>query len=234
MRSRWPGLKSSTRSIAGTILEYARDLRDAERVLIAREETAGRPRRKDLRGVMEAVLYIVTTGCQWRQLPRHFPGFTTLQGYFYRWISEGRWEAMNDILVILSRGRANETLRWALLVASRLQPLKTVVHAVMTQAKRSGTASGISRPIRWVMSWRLSRFLPTFRVVTTGMLARRCMVRWLNSADGRSKSSSVAIGPKASSSNRNAGSWSAALLGSDAAAASRRMSRQQSRHPARG
>jgi transposase len=88
-------------------LEYASDLRDREWALIAplmpERKRLGRPRRTDLRRVMEAILYIVTTGCQWRQLPRHFPPFTTVQGYFYRWIREGRWEAMNHILVILSR-----------------------------------------------------------------------------------------------------------------------------------
>ena len=52
---------------------------------------------------MEAILHIVTTGCQGWQLPRHFPAFTTLQGYSYRWVREGRWEAINHILVILSR-----------------------------------------------------------------------------------------------------------------------------------
>ena len=52
---------------------------------------------------MDTILHIVTTGCQWRQLPQRFPDFTTVQGYFYRWIREGRWEAMNHILVILSR-----------------------------------------------------------------------------------------------------------------------------------
>ncbi|MCF3636090.1 IS5 family transposase [Komagataeibacter intermedius] len=88
-------------------LEYASDLRDAEWALIAplmtERKRLGRPRRTDLRRVMEAILYIVTTGCRWRQLPRHFPAFTIVQGYFYRWIREGRWEAMNHILVILSR-----------------------------------------------------------------------------------------------------------------------------------
>ncbi len=88
-------------------LEYASDLRDAEWALIAslmpERKRLGRPRRTDLRRVMEAILHIVTTGCQWRQLPRLFPAFTTVQGYFYRWIREGRWEAMNHILAILSR-----------------------------------------------------------------------------------------------------------------------------------
>ena len=88
-------------------LEYASDLRDAEWKLIAplmpERKRLGRRRQVDLRRIVEAILYIVTTGCQWRQLPRHFPPFTTVQGYFYRWIREGRWEAMNHILVILSR-----------------------------------------------------------------------------------------------------------------------------------
>lgn len=88
-------------------LEYASDLRDAEWKLIAplmpERKRLGRRLQVDLRRIVEAILYIVTTGRQWRQLPRHFPPFTTVQGYFYRWIREGRWEAMNHILVILSR-----------------------------------------------------------------------------------------------------------------------------------
>jgi len=107
MRSRWPRLKSPERSIKGTTLEYASDLRDAEWALIAplmpEKKRLGRPRHTELRRVMEAILYIVTTGCQWRQLPRHLPAFTTVQGYFHRWIREGRWEGMDHILVILSR-----------------------------------------------------------------------------------------------------------------------------------
>ncbi|GBR48345.1 transposase [Neokomagataea tanensis NBRC 106556] len=88
-------------------LDYASDLRDAEWNLIAplmpERNRLGRPRSTNLRRIVEAILYIVTTGCQWRQLPRHFPPFTTVQGYFYRWTREGRWEVMNHILVILSR-----------------------------------------------------------------------------------------------------------------------------------
>ncbi|GCE90539.1 hypothetical protein MSKU15_2140 [Komagataeibacter diospyri] len=152
-------------------LEYASDLRDAEWALIAplmpERKRSGRPRRTDLRRVMEAILHIVTTGCQWRQLPRHFPAFTTVQGYLYRWIREGRWETMNHILVILSReqdGR-DATPSVGIMTASRLKPLKMAAHAVMTQARRSRDASGISRPTRRVMSWRLSYIPLTFRIV---------------------------------------------------------------------
>ena len=44
----------------------------------------GRPRSTELRWVVDAVLYIATTGCQWRQLPRDFPLYSTVQSYFYR------------------------------------------------------------------------------------------------------------------------------------------------------
>jgi transposase len=51
-------------------LRYASDLTDAEWALMARRMPArqrlGRPRKVDLRRVMEAILFIVSTGCQWR------------------------------------------------------------------------------------------------------------------------------------------------------------------------
>jgi Putative transposase of IS4/5 family (DUF4096) len=42
----------------------------------------GRPRETDLRAVVDAILYIARSGCQWRLLPKDFPPFTTVQGYF--------------------------------------------------------------------------------------------------------------------------------------------------------
>ena len=45
----------------------------------------GRPREVDLRAVVNAILYILATGCQWRALPKDFPPRSTVQDYFYRW-----------------------------------------------------------------------------------------------------------------------------------------------------
>ena len=88
-------------------LTYASDLRDREWALLAPlmppQKRYGRPRRTELRRVVETVLYIVSTGCQWRALPHDFPPYTTVQGYFYAWLREGRWEAINHVLVMLSR-----------------------------------------------------------------------------------------------------------------------------------
>ncbi len=49
----------------------------------------GRPRAVDLRAIFNTILYIARTGCQWRQLPRDFPPFTTVPHYFYAWRNGG-------------------------------------------------------------------------------------------------------------------------------------------------
>ncbi len=74
-------------------LRYASDLTDAEWALIASFMPApasrGRPRSVSLRVIVEAILYMLSTGCQWRQLPREFAPFTTVQAYFYRFSRDG-------------------------------------------------------------------------------------------------------------------------------------------------
>lgn len=88
-------------------LRYASDLADAEWGLIEPfmpgRRRLGRPRATELRSVVNAIFYIATTGCQWRQLPREFPPYSTVQGYFYQWIRDGRWEIINHALVMASR-----------------------------------------------------------------------------------------------------------------------------------
>ena len=49
----------------------------------------GRPRRTDLREVLNAILYVLATGCQWRAPPTDFPPRSTVQGYFYNWRDNG-------------------------------------------------------------------------------------------------------------------------------------------------
>lgn len=91
-------------------LRYASDLRDTEWNLIAPFMPAarrlGRPRSAALRTVVDAMFYIASTGCQWRQLPREFPPYSTVQGYFYQWLRDGRWEVINHALVMASREKA--------------------------------------------------------------------------------------------------------------------------------
>src|SRR5438445_11292228 len=83
---------------------YASDLTDAEWGLIEPHMPAakplGRPREIELRAVLDAILDIARTGCQWRMLPKDFPPFTTVQGYFDDWRDDGLFEKINFALLL--------------------------------------------------------------------------------------------------------------------------------------
>jgi putative transposase len=88
-------------------LRFASDTTDAEWALLKpwMPEPAGigRPRTTELRAVVNAILYVLGTGCQWRALPKDFPPRSTVQGYFYRWRNDGTWHCINRSLVTLAR-----------------------------------------------------------------------------------------------------------------------------------
>jgi putative transposase len=69
----------------------------------AAERQTGRPRTTDLRAVTDAILYIASSGCQWRMLPKDFPPVSTVQGYFYAWRDGGLWQGVNHLLVMSAR-----------------------------------------------------------------------------------------------------------------------------------
>lgn len=88
-------------------LRYASDLTDTEWKLIEPlmppPSLIGRPRETELRLVLDAILYIASTGCQWRALPKDFPPYSTVQGYFYTWAKAGIFAAINHALVMQAR-----------------------------------------------------------------------------------------------------------------------------------
>ena len=88
-------------------LRYASDVSDGEweliEALLPPTKRLGRPRTTELRAVVNAILYILTTGCQWRQLPKEFPPFSTVQRFFYRWRDAGLWQTINHALVMRVR-----------------------------------------------------------------------------------------------------------------------------------
>jgi putative transposase len=81
---------------------YASDLTDDEWAIIApllpRAKPGGRPRTIDRRAVLDAIFYILRTGCQWRMLPHDFPPWGTVSSCFCRWRRAGTWERINDTL----------------------------------------------------------------------------------------------------------------------------------------
>src|ERR1700761_6324234 len=58
----------------------------------------GRPRTTDLRDVVDAILYILRTGCQWRYLPKDFPPRSTVWRYFDEWRHNGTLDTIHDRL----------------------------------------------------------------------------------------------------------------------------------------
>jgi putative transposase len=78
---------------------YPTDLSDAEWSMLEPHLPApkrrGRPRVHSPREILDAVFYVLKTGCQWRMLPREFPPWKTVFHYFRRWRLDGTWERMN-------------------------------------------------------------------------------------------------------------------------------------------
>src|ERR1700740_1649980 len=90
-------------------VRFANDKTEAELAAIGPHMPApkalGRPRIVPLRGVVDALLYLLRTACPWRLLPRDFPHRSTVQRYFYAWQGEGLWEKVNFLLVQMARER---------------------------------------------------------------------------------------------------------------------------------
>src|SRR3954447_26215047 len=82
-------------------LSYPSDVTDAQWVLIESHipvYPGGRPRTTDPRDVIDAIFYLLKTGCQWRYLPKDFPPKSTVWRYFDEWRHNGRRERIRDAL----------------------------------------------------------------------------------------------------------------------------------------
>ncbi len=116
----------------------------------------GRPRKYEQRRVVDGLLYVVKTGCQWRQLPSDFLPWKTVHEHFRVWRDSGVWERVNQALREQGRkASGRNTLPSVAIVDS--QSAKTVLKggaAVTTRARRSKGASGISQSIRKATCWR--------------------------------------------------------------------------------
>ena len=86
---------------------YPSDLSDDEWTLIAGlippAKRGGRRREVDLREVMNGVLYVLETGCQWRALPRDLPPKSTVHDYLMLWDWDGTLERIHHELYLKTR-----------------------------------------------------------------------------------------------------------------------------------
>lgn len=81
---------------------YASDLSDQEwgylSEVLPRRQGAGRPMKLELREVLNAILYVVRTGCQWKNLPRDFPNWKSVYYPYRKWCLDGTWQRINRAL----------------------------------------------------------------------------------------------------------------------------------------
>lgn len=87
---------------------YPSSLTDAEWALIQdlfEHQGAGRKAQYERRQMVDAICYVVRSGCPWRMLPREFPRWQNVYATFRRWARQGVWEAMHDRLRAMWRQR---------------------------------------------------------------------------------------------------------------------------------
>jgi transposase len=91
-------------------LRYPSDLTDAEwehiKPLIPRGKRGGGKRRVNLREVVNGVMYVLSTGCQWRYIPKDLPPRSTVNDDFCLWSYDGTLQNIHHALYVKCRERA--------------------------------------------------------------------------------------------------------------------------------
>ena len=87
---------------------YPTNVTDSQWQVIEKFLDAGRKRKYELREIINAVLYLVKTGCQWRMLPKDFPGWQLVYYYFSKWNGDGTIEQIHESLVEKIRVKAGK------------------------------------------------------------------------------------------------------------------------------
>jgi len=67
--------------------------------LLPSRSSMGRPPVHERQTILNAIFYVIRSGCPWRYLPHDFPPWQTVYGYFRRWQRAGLWEIIHDVLV---------------------------------------------------------------------------------------------------------------------------------------
>lgn len=100
----------------------------------------GRKREVNVRAILQGVLYVLETGCQWRHLPKDFPPRSTVWGYFDLWNYDGTLDRIHDALhVAMREAEGREASPTAAIIPSRR------LRAITRQAMDSRTAKSAEK-----------------------------------------------------------------------------------------
>ena len=157
-------------------LRYPSDLTDEEWTVIAPlippAKHGGRRRTVVMREVVNGVMYVLSTGCQWRYLPKGLPPKSTVHDYLTRWNHDGTIERIHHALYVQCRELAGrEASPTACVIDS--QSVKSaekggsgLIRPAMMQARRSRARSAMSWSIRYACCFTPSCIRRIFRIAT--------------------------------------------------------------------
>jgi transposase len=139
-------------------LRYPSDMRDAEWTLVAPlippAKRGGRRREVDVREVLNAIFYVLSTGCQWAALPKDLPPKSTAYSYFALWQWDGTLERIHHALYVAVREKeGREISPSAAIIDSQSAKAaqkggRRSTRRAMTRARRLRGARGTSSSTR--------------------------------------------------------------------------------------
>jgi transposase len=120
-------------------LRYPGDLTGEERVLIGplipRAKHGGNKRTVDVRAVVNGLMYVLSTGCQWAALPKDLPPRSTVNDYFRRWDWDGTLDRIHHALYVACREAA----------AREASPTTAIIDSQSVKSTEKGGARSIRR-----------------------------------------------------------------------------------------
>jgi transposase len=120
-------------------LRYPSDLTDDEwaqvAALIPRAKPGGNKRTVDIREVMNGVMYVLSTGCQWRALPKDLPPKSTVHDYLILWSCDGTLERIHHALNVACREQAER----------EVSPTAAIIDSQSVKSAEKGGAASIRR-----------------------------------------------------------------------------------------